>query len=64
MRECNLRMFDTFGKSDKDGKSGSDSETFNNWFNVILDDSNWNKYKIEERYGKRDDPQDPLHAFC
>jgi hypothetical protein len=40
---------DTFGRSDKDGKSGSDSKTFNQWFNMILDDHIFEK--IQERYG-------------
>lgn len=50
---------ETFGKADENGKSGSDSETFNNWLNMILDSPNWSK--IEKIYGS---PESVLNAFC
>jgi hypothetical protein len=50
---------DTFGKADENGKSGSDSETFNNWLNMILDSPNWSE--IEKIYGS---PESVLNAFC
>lgn len=50
---------ETFGRADENGKSGSDSEIFNNWFNLILDSPSWNE--IEHTYGS---PQNVLDAFC
>lgn len=50
---------ETFGRTDENGKSGSDSGIFNNWLNLILDSPNWKE--IEHTYGS---PQNVLDAFC
>lgn len=49
---------ESFGRADETGKSASDSDTFNEWLNMILDSPIWDT--IAERYGK----EDVIDAFC
>lgn len=49
---------ETFGRADENGKSGSDSQTFNQWLNMVLDSDIW--IQIAETYGS----EDVLDAFC
>jgi hypothetical protein len=49
---------ETFGRADKDGKSESESETFNEWLNMVLDSPTWDN--IAERYGV----DNVLESFC
>jgi hypothetical protein len=50
---------DTFGEVDEDGKSGSDSETFNQWLNMVTEDGPlWDT--ISNRYGAHN----VLDTFC
>jgi hypothetical protein len=49
---------ESFGRADETGKSASDSDTFNEWLNMILDSPIWES--IAGRYGK----EDVIDAFC
>ncbi|KAI8635167.1 heterokaryon incompatibility protein-domain-containing protein [Xylariaceae sp. FL1651] len=49
---------ESFGRADDTGKSASDSDTFNEWLNMILDSPIWDS--IAARYGK----DDVIDAFC
>lgn len=49
---------ESFGRADETGKSASDSDTFNEWLNMILDSPIWDS--IARRYGK----EDVIEAFC
>ncbi|ERF74072.1 hypothetical protein EPUS_08120 [Endocarpon pusillum Z07020] len=49
---------ETFAREDKNGKSGSDSETFNQWLNMVLDSPTWDD--IAKQYGA----ENVLDAFC
>jgi Heterokaryon incompatibility protein (HET) len=49
---------ETFGRADENGKSGSDSELFNEWLNMVLDSPIWDKIAI--RYGA----ENVLDTFC
>jgi hypothetical protein len=50
---------DTFGRADENGKSGSDSEIFNQWLNMVLEDGPlWDS--IAARYGAAN----VLDGFC
>lgn len=49
---------ESFGRADETGKSASDSDTFNEWLNMILDSPIWDS--IAGRYGK----EDVIDAFC
>jgi hypothetical protein len=49
---------ESFGRADEKGKSASDSDTFNEWLNMVLDSPIWNRISL--RYGK----EDVLDAFC
>jgi hypothetical protein len=50
---------ETFGRSGEDGQSASNSETFNNWLNMVLNSTHWPA--IEKAY---DGMQNVLDAFC
>jgi hypothetical protein len=54
-----FEVIESFGRTDENGKSGSDSDIFNNWLNLLLDSQNWKE--IEHTYGS---PQNVLDAFC
>jgi hypothetical protein len=47
-----------FGRADENGKSRSDSETFNQWLNMVLDSPIWDR--IAKTYGA----ENVLDAFC
>ncbi|XXG95638.1 hypothetical protein Hte_001906 [Hypoxylon texense] len=49
---------DSFGRADEAGKSASDSDTFNEWLNMVLDSPIWDR--IAGRYGEGN----VLDAFC
>ncbi|KAI0107174.1 heterokaryon incompatibility protein-domain-containing protein [Nemania sp. FL0031] len=49
---------ESFGRADEAGKSASDSDTFNEWLNLILDSPLWDS--IAGRYGT----ENVLDAFC
>ncbi|KAJ8129898.1 hypothetical protein O1611_g3732 [Lasiodiplodia mahajangana] len=49
---------ETFGREDEMGKSASDSDTFNEWLNMVLDSPIWDS--IAGRYGT----ENVLDAFC
>ncbi|KAI1119469.1 heterokaryon incompatibility protein-domain-containing protein [Nemania sp. NC0429] len=49
---------ESFGRADETGKSASESDTFNEWLNMVLDSPIWDD--IAGRYGK----EDVIDAFC
>ncbi|KAF2123036.1 heterokaryon incompatibility protein-domain-containing protein [Lophiotrema nucula] len=53
-----LDIMDTLGMVDEEGYSGSISQTFNEWCNLMLKCPEWDK--IEARYGR----EGVLEAFC
>lgn len=49
---------ETFGREDEKGKSASGSNTFNQWLDMVLDDSTWDR--VAREYGA----EKVIDAFC